>query len=225
MVSYIPLTKGRVALIDTGDYERLVKYQWMCHSGYARRVEHGQTIHMHRMLLGCPSGFEVDHINRNKLDNRRCNLRIVTRQQNMCNKARYKGSSSAYKGVSWHSQDKIWHAQIRKNGKIYFLGAYVNEIDAASAYNYYARLLFGNYAVLNDVKETDFLQHRFLKKVGRSKYRGVTYSKKREKWVARITLKGKRITLGYFDIEKNAAQAYNDAFIKYGKGIRGPNFI
>lgn len=225
MVSYIPLTKGRVALIDTEDYEELVKYKWMYHLGYARRVEHGKTIHMHRLLMRCPPELEVDHINRNKLDNRKCNLRIVTRQQNMCNKARYSGSSSKYKGVSWHCKDKIWHSQIRKNRKLYFLGAYHDEEAAAAAYNYYAKILFGSYAVLNDVGNIDFLKYRFLKKSGSSQFRGVTYRKSSRKWIARITINGERITLGYFDTENSAAKAYNEAFVKYGKGIRGPNYI
>lgn len=224
-MSYIPLTKGRVTIIDSEDYGVLSRYQWMCHCGYVRRVEKGKTIHMHRLLMNCPDNFEVDHINRNKLDNRKSNLRIVTRQQNMCNKTRYAGSSSKYKGVSWHSKDKIWNAQIRLDRKIYYLGAYESEEVAAAAYNHHAILLFGQYAVLNDVESVEFLKYRVLKKKSSSKYRGVTYKAKQRKWHTRITVAGKRLSLGYFDTEKAAAIAYNEAFIKYKNGIGVPNFI
>ena len=225
MVGYIPLTKGRIALVDTVDYQNLSVFNWMFHGGYARRVEKGRTIHMHRVLTGCPDGLEVDHINRNKLDNRKCNLRIVTRQQNMFNKSGYTGSSSKYKGVSWHSKDRTWHAQIRLDNEIHFLGAYGTEDIAAAAYNHFAILYFGDYAVLNEVDSLDFSAFRILKRKGASRYRGVTFNKKSAKWVARITAEGKRLALGYFGTEEDAARAYNEAFMKYKNGKAVPNPI
>jgi hypothetical protein len=211
-------------MIDTEDYEKLAKYNWMCHGRYARRVEKGQTIHMHRLLMNCPNGFEVDHINRNRLDNRKSNLRIVTRQQNMCNKASYAESSSKYKGVSWHSKDRLWHAQIRVNHKINFIGAYEKEEVAAAAYNYNAQIYFGTYAVLNDVEDVDFRKHRILKKKGKSKFRGVTLVGF-GKWEARIGFKGLRLSLGYFETEEEAALAYNTAFQKYRNRDEAPNAV
>ncbi|WP_161625538.1 AP2 domain-containing protein [Sporomusa ovata] len=180
---------------------------------------------MHRLLMNCPNELEVDHVNRNKLDNRKANLRIVTRQQNTFNKGSYLDSSSRYKGVSWHRRDQLWFSQLRLNNKNHYLGSYETEEIAAAAYNHYAKVYFGEYAVLNDVDAVDFKELRILKKKGMSKYRGVTYHKRSDKWIARITIDGRRISLGYFHNEVLAAKAYNEAFIKYRNGKEAPNAI
>lgn len=222
MISYIPLTRGKVTLVDTMDYSMLIKYKWMFHGGYARRVEKGQTVHLHRFIMRCPYDLEVDHINRNKLDNRRANLRIVTRQQNMCNKSSYKESSSIYKGVTWHKKDKIWHAQIRFNNRIHYLGSYEEEVIAAYAYNIFAKKYFGEYAVLNDVPNVDISKYKNLNTKGTSKYKGIIY--RNFKWIARITINGNRKILGYYNNEVDAALAYNLAY-KNHYGKEGPNWI
>jgi len=223
--SFVPLTKDRFAIIDREDAEKLLGYSWMFHGGYARRAEKGKIVHMHRLLMDCPDEFEVDHINRNKLDNRKANLRIVTRQQNMFNKTGYAETSSRFKGVSWHSKDKLWHAQIRHDTKIKFIGAFEVEETAAAAYNHYAQLLFKEFAVLNEVAPVNFMAQRVIKKKGASKYRGVTFRKNKNMWVSRITVAGKRLELGYFKTEEEAAIAYNKAFEKHKKGKEVPNFI
>jgi hypothetical protein len=99
--------------------------------------------------MNCPHGLEVDHINHDKLDNRRCNLRIVTRQQNNQN-TRPKTSStrtSAYKGV--HLAKGKWRASIHTNGTTRQLGTFTDEVAAAKAYDQAARYYFGEYAYLN----------------------------------------------------------------------------
>jgi hypothetical protein len=82
----IPLTQGKVTLVDDADYEWLSMWRWEYQSGYAVRKEDGRTIRMHREITDCPPGFDVDHINRNRLDNRRSNLRVVTRWGNNLNR-------------------------------------------------------------------------------------------------------------------------------------------
>lgn len=103
---------------------------------------------MHRMLLDIPDGKQTDHINRNKLDNRKVNLRICTNSENGRNKGTRKGSLSGYKGVSKH-RDK-WQARIRLNGEQTYLGIFENIIDAALAYNKAAIIVHGEFACLNE---------------------------------------------------------------------------
>lgn len=226
----IPLTKGKVALIDEEDFPKLAGYRWFCHCGYARASEYdpkackSKTVHMSHLILPCPPGLEVDHINRDKLDNRKSNLRLVTRSQNCANRGSFKNSKSKYKGVRWNKKIGLWEAAIGKDGVITTIGAFNDEIAAASAYNEYARKMWGEYAVLNDIQEVDFRRARHLKSLNaQSRFRGVT-RRKSGKWVARITINGKRESLGYFDSEEDAARAFNEAYVKY-KGKEAPNVI
>ncbi|MBB6677499.1 HNH endonuclease [Cohnella lubricantis] len=108
-------------------------------------------MHMHREVLNAPDGFEVDHINGNTLDNRKSNLRIVTHQRNMHNVSSHGDSSSQYRGVFWNKQKLKWTAQICLDGKRRHIGHFVNELDAARAYNQEAIRLFGQYARLNQL--------------------------------------------------------------------------
>ncbi|MMZ67947.1 hypothetical protein D1872_305870 [compost metagenome] len=84
----IPLTQGKVAIIDDEDFEKVSAYKW-CYSstiGYAvsRKVVNGkrQPVLMHRLILDAPPGLVTDHINHDKLDNRKANLRLCTRHEN-----------------------------------------------------------------------------------------------------------------------------------------------
>ena len=101
---------------------------------------------MHRVILNPPEGMDTDHINRNPLDNRRCNLRISTRTQNNANSKLRVNNTSGRKGVSWDKYRCIWSASIRIHGKTIHLGRF-NELEqAANAYSEKARVLFGVYA-------------------------------------------------------------------------------
>lgn len=121
--------------------------------GYAKRhttisgVE--KTIYMHRELTKPDAGYEVDHINRNKLDNRRPNLRQVTRRENMINRAPW--GKSKYKGVKWDKQKNRWIAFINWKGRCLKLGTYRDEKLAAVASNAAMQKYHGELAVLNAV--------------------------------------------------------------------------
>ena len=155
----IPLTQGKYAIVDAEDFEELSRYKWHFAMGYAARKyrsEKGQTTtHMARMLLGLEIGdpLQADHINHNGLDNRRCNLRIVTVTQNQQNQNSRTGTSR-YKGVYFNKRPgrtKPWVAQIKIKAKNTYLGMYAAEIDAAKAYNAAAEKHFGEFAKLNPV--------------------------------------------------------------------------
>lgn len=95
---------------------------------------------------------QIDHINGSTTDNRFCNLRDVTNQQNQFNSISKTGSSK-FKGIFWNTDRKVWSSQIKINGKYKYLGKFDKEEDAALAYNNAALELFGEYAKLNKIEE------------------------------------------------------------------------
>ena len=152
----IPLTRGKVAIVDDEDFERFGGFKWYAdkrNAWYARRAfgprSHRKSVYMHRQILNAPPSLECDHINGNGLDNRRCNLRLCTRSQNNMNRHRSCGGSSRFKGVGRHNPRNKWRAYIGDNGKLHHLGLFANEIDAAHAYDNAATELFGEFASLN----------------------------------------------------------------------------
>lgn len=151
-IGVIPLTQGAVAIVDEADYWDLIKFPWCLQSGgYAcRRERISRTmILMHRQSMGETNGMEIDHLNHKRLDNRRCNLRPATRFQNSCNTIRSDGRS-IYKGV-YHDERGSFAARITWNKKCISIGRFDTEKDAARAYNAFAKLLHGEFGILNDV--------------------------------------------------------------------------
>jgi len=153
-IKHIPLTQGEYALVDDVDYEELSKHKWHFTRGYAVRDNtvngHHTTMRMHRQILRASPGDQTDHINRNKLDNRRCNLRLCTNWQNMCNRKKMSNNKSGFKGVTWNKKDKKWGAHIRANKRYVWLGYFTDKEEAARKYNEAAIYLHGDYAVLNE---------------------------------------------------------------------------
>ena len=155
MTKIIPLTQGKEAIVDDEDFEYLNQWKWFYTSdGYPARSVYfkhkKKKLSMHCAIKQAPDGYEIDHKNRNRLDNRRENLRICTHSQNMANRRRSKNNTSGYKGVSWDTVHKGWHSQIggRKiNGKT--LGLFDIPEDAARAYDEAAKKLYGEFAILN----------------------------------------------------------------------------
>ena len=168
-VRYVPVGKFW-ALVDAQDYEKVCQYKWwMNKKGYAISFygEKGQrkVLTMHRLLKDNPIGFSIDHVNKNKLDNRQENLRICTIQQNSFNtkKRITEKSTSIYKGVK--GRNGRWLASIQYSGVEYWIGTFNTEIDAALAYDLYAREKFGNFAYLNfpDKIEYGVLQRKITR--------------------------------------------------------------
>ncbi len=156
----IGLTQGKFAIVDEEEYERLNQYKW-CAVKYGdnfyanrnggKRGKQSRTfiVKMHREVLGDPPGMIVDHINHNGLDNRKANLRIVTREQNLYNSRKNNSGTSKYKGVTFFKRDKRWRAYITHKKKHIFIGSFPDEQAAAKAYDEKAKQLFGEYAFLN----------------------------------------------------------------------------
>ncbi|MEN6578328.1 MAG: HNH endonuclease [Phycisphaerales bacterium] len=155
-IRFIPLTRGKFAIVDAGDYEWLSKYRW-CTLGpgehpYACRRENGKTIYMHRQIMQPPEGMCVDHIEGFTLDNRRANLRICTPAENMRNRRGNCGRDLP-KGVTYQRHCNKYRAGIAIDGKPMHIGYYDDPIEAAKAYDRKALELFGEFARLNFPEE------------------------------------------------------------------------
>lgn len=158
-MKYISLTQGFQAIVDDEDFELLSKYKW-CAGKYGNKYYALTTlkntegkyknIYMHRFLNEpMKTTSVIDHKNGNGLDNRRNNLRITTQTFNRANSARRKDCTSIYKGVGWHKLHKKWRAQITAFGKRIHLGLFIQEQEAAIAYNKSAIQYYGEFAYIN----------------------------------------------------------------------------
>lgn len=152
----VPLPGGIVSIVDEQDSEFAMRFNWRaCHGRHVFRTdENRQNQWLHREIMQAPEHLEVDHENRNGLDNRRENLRLATRPQNGANRGMHPGrlptgKSSKFRGVSFYKPRGVWQAQITYNGKNSGLGHFLNEKDAAIAYDAAAKEKFGEFAVLN----------------------------------------------------------------------------
>jgi hypothetical protein len=153
LMKTITLTKSKVAIVDDEDFEWLSQWKWYCHEpGYAARNVRSpkrKIIWMHRLLCNTPEGMETDHINGNKLDNQKINLRSCTTSQNQQNRPCFNNNSSIYKGVSFYKRTSRWNAGIKFSGKKINLGYFDNPAEAALAYDEAAKKYFGEFAKTN----------------------------------------------------------------------------
>lgn len=138
-MKYIQLSDGRQAIVDDEDYAELSKYKWSYSSKeYAARntkVDGKWTkVTMHRIVNNTPRGFETDHINRDKLDNRRSNLKTVTPTENRWNTGINANNTSGFRGVYWEKKASKWKAMCTSNRKQYWLGYFETAEEAAQAY-------------------------------------------------------------------------------------------
>lgn len=125
-------------IIDVEDYDKIKDYCWTCSSfGYfsSTRVINGKKTNfkLHRVIMDCVSHDNVciDHINTlDKFDNRKSNLRVATRQENMFNSKLSKNSKSGFTGVYWSNKDKSWYSQINCDRKHIHLGYTKTKEDA-----------------------------------------------------------------------------------------------
>ncbi len=141
------------AIVDIEDKEYVALRKWILTTlGYVISVTGGTTppIWLSRYVLRCgQTSLDVDHINRDKLDNRKANLRLATRSQNQANTLPKKDSKSGLKGVSWYKKNHKWVAGVRINRKFIYLGAFSDKYNAAKAYDKKAVELFGEFALTN----------------------------------------------------------------------------
>jgi len=155
----IPLSKGKVALVDDAVYEFLNRVKWhLSSSGYAVATVHCfgtcYEIQMHRVIIMAPPGIQVDHKDSDKLNCCGNNLRFTDRAGNSQNRRLQKNNSTGYKGVYYYDYKgtctaRPWKARITIKGKLTWLGAFETREEAARAYDKAAKKFFGEFAVLN----------------------------------------------------------------------------
>jgi hypothetical protein len=230
----IPLTRGFFALVDDEDYEELSKHKWHINSnGYAFRnvrlpivgIKRYKQSSMHREIVGLKSGDKrhTDHINQNKLDNRRSNLRICTCAENQRNKDRKSNNTSGFKGVSWTEVDCRWRAKITVNGKHKFLGHFLTPEAAHEAYCKAALELHGEFASPGQTRPELSMAHTapaepHRKRKNKTGFRGVYKENSGDFWTARIWHNGVCVHLGRFNSAEQANLAYCEATQKIRDG-------
>lgn len=151
----IPLGHNHFSKVDASDFEFLNRWNWaMNNYGYAVRKDEvtKESIQIHRLLMPPPEGKQIDHINRDKLDNRRRNIRFATVWENSGNVEKRGMGTSKFKGVSRSARDGRWIVFAKDlNGRSKNLGRYSDEITAAAVYNEYAKNKWGQFACVNSL--------------------------------------------------------------------------
>ncbi len=156
-VAKIPLTQGYFALVDAWMKPWIMQTKWCAFLNgrgtewYAVGRRDGKYTYLHRYIMGCKNTkVIVDHKNRNTLDCRSQNLRMCEKKENNRNRGKSsKPSTSVYKGVCYDSRNNQWQAEIKADGKSYYLGGYSSERDAALAYDAACRIVHGEFASPN----------------------------------------------------------------------------
>lgn len=155
----IRLSKRIFFLIDSEDYKKVRKYSWYPavvkkKKGsiiYVKTIFRNKHLYLHNLLVKKPKHKFIDHINRNGLDNRKQNLRVATKLENMFNRLSGKKNKTGYIGVLKNKRAPIhpYYGRVTKNGKSYVVGYYKTAIEAAIARDKKAKELHGEFAMLN----------------------------------------------------------------------------
>lgn len=143
---------GKRFIFDKEDFNLLKDYAWFENDqGYIITSLRGRSMRMHRMIVNCGDNDIIDHRNRNRVDNRRCNLRIATRQLNGMNRGANKNSRTGIKGVSFDTRSKRYVARIVVNGVSIHLGTFKTQEEAQSARQTAEERYFGEFAYREEV--------------------------------------------------------------------------
>ena len=140
--------KNEIFYFDFDDYEKIKNFCWSVDSsnGYVIAKEtKNKRIKLHRLVMDFPEFLLVDHIDRNKLNNRKSNLRLCTSSQNVKNCLESIRNTSGKKGVYKHINGK-WKSAITNDGKNIFLGVYDSYEDAVNARITAENFYFGEFA-------------------------------------------------------------------------------
>ena len=152
-VGYGYTSKNEIFIFDKEDYDKIKNYCWsITHNkkgGYVMAYDSNlkKKIMLHRLIINCPPNMMVDHINHNKADNRKENLRLCNNQQNSMNHKISKRNTSGYTGVHWSNKSQKWESTLFENGNHHYLGRY-DDIEEAVRVRREAELdYFGEFAI------------------------------------------------------------------------------
>lgn len=191
------------AFVSKEDYNNVMKYKWYkTHEGYAISKKARTT--MHQLILGkSKEGYVIDHINHNKLDNRRNNIFFNTIDGNCQNKVKSKKTSSKYLGVSWNTERKKWCAASGRK----FLGHFTDEKEAAIKYDTYVLLKYGKHASTNKLITFDEVKNNDINSLFTVKQRILPENIRIKRNIYEIRISYKNIL--YRAQEKNIEDAQN----------------
>jgi AP2 domain len=140
-------------IVDDEDYDRLKQFKWYDNGNVIHRYEYYYPNKKRYISLAEEvmrrHFVKFDHIDRNRCNNQKSNLREATFTQNACNKAKQEGGTSKYKGVSWETKSKKWFCKIQFQRKQIYIGRFNTQEEAALAYNEKAKEIHKEFAVLN----------------------------------------------------------------------------
>jgi hypothetical protein len=158
-VKLIPLTQGKFSIVDDLDFDLLSKFKWhIDNAGYAKRWVYQKTVNgkrlsmcelMHRAIMSAPIGMDIDHVNGNRLDNRRSNLRICSRPQNSMNRGSNKNNTTGYKCV-WPARGRF-KTCVTVNKRRIYLGSFGTAAEAHAAYESAAKQQHGSFYKNNTI--------------------------------------------------------------------------
>jgi len=215
----IELRPTGFALVDDEDFGRLSQHKWyLSRAGYAIHGSNKNGIKsfekMHRHIMNAKQGDFIDHIDRDKLNNQKTNLRFATQLQNAHNRSKKEGTKNNYKGVFFMKSINLFQSRCRMNGQDIFLGYYKTEIAAAYAYNKKAVELcvFSSINYLPfpiTTLEKKLIDDRCDRAVTKSKYKYIYFKTKSgrmkcDKWYISFVVNNTRVRKGYFDTEELA---------------------
>lgn len=145
---YIVMKGGVETVVDADDWDKVSGVGWCLNPyGYAVGRVDGKLVSLHSHLFGRVAGRQTDHVDRDKLNNRRTNLRTATKTENQRNRGPHRNSPSGFKGVFRHADR--WRARISIEGRSFNLGCFSDSVEAAKAYDRAALEHFGDFAYLN----------------------------------------------------------------------------
>jgi len=225
------LVDEQIVMIDDEDYDYITgaynitinnRGYVYCKPKYRNMGLFSMTLH--KILINPDKtgrSINIDHKDGNKLNNQKSNLRECSHHDNMKNRKPHntyaqQEVSSQYKGVYWNERDGKWIARLTtEKNKQKHLGLFKDEVSAANCYNWHCEREYGEFAMLNDcpymIKE-EWEKNQYKKNTS-SKYRGVTYDKKWNKWLMQIMHKGKNYS-ERFNSELEAAKKYNELALR-----------
>lgn len=159
-MKFIPLTQGKFAKVDDDMFKYLNQWKWyFSNTGYAQREssrkQGRRSILMHRVINNTPKGMETDHINMNRLDDQKENLRSCSHQENQQHKKIYKNNKSGYRGVTFRKDKSKWEAYIGAGGRRNHIGYFENAEEAARAFDEAARTYRGCFATTNFAEDSN----------------------------------------------------------------------
>lgn len=167
-IGYGKTPTGEIFLFDAEDFDRIKDVSWyVCNNATntPKYIGNAKGICLHRYILPNLNGLEIDHINHNPADNRKCNLRFCTHQQNQCNQPLQSNNTSGVTGVSYYALRGKYRARIKVSQTDIHLGYYNTMLEATQARNAGMMFMFGEFGVYNDVPDVPKEIYEKVKKI------------------------------------------------------------